>query len=241
VTRIRRAAPNRGPESPRHAELARARAAAAAEASGPPEEVGRWDLSATATLPIVAIHAALLPTGEVMIFSYPDAPRENSAQAWLWDPATNELTRRDPPLWQDPKDGQHKAAKHLVLGAHVHRRRGARRLRRQPRLRGRGLHVEGLDKVYTFDPFAKTWREQPDMAHGRSMEQVGGGVGRDSTAPSPQHASTPDQLQIELWDPATGEWRLGPPQTEAPRQRCGSLSSAGCPDARRASLECRLR
>ena len=74
----------------------RAATAAAAEA-GTPAEIGRWDFSATKTLPIVAIHAALLPTGKVMFFSYPLVPEwKNSAEAYLWDPATGTVTAQGP-------------------------------------------------------------------------------------------------------------------------------------------------
>ena len=34
----------------------------------------------------------------------------NTAQAWLWDPATGATKRVDPPLWRDPGDGQLKPA-----------------------------------------------------------------------------------------------------------------------------------
>ena len=38
-------------------------------AAGLPVDVGQWDASGTVTFPVVAIHAAMLPTGKVMIFS----------------------------------------------------------------------------------------------------------------------------------------------------------------------------
>ncbi|MEA2330360.1 MAG: hypothetical protein QOH58_498 [Thermoleophilaceae bacterium] len=354
-----------------------------------PAQVGRWDSAATVTLPIVAIHAAMLPTGKVMVFSFPQSPRQNSAQAWLWDPATGQKVRKDPPLWLDPKDGQMKAA-NIWCSGHTFTADG------ELVVFGGNLEFEGpdtswkgLNKIYTFDPFTETWREQPDMRHGRwyptgvrladgripitsgldesgvplmneevemftppaapgglgttsligntsysnpalppsgetyphmfampsgralvvgpektqtwfmntpgansftwtkapnmiqrrlwgtavpvpgepnkimalggtsyslipstnttevfdeanpaqgwqpasstvigrghantvllpdgSMVEVGGGVGRDDLTPSPQHAANPEQRQIELWDPQTREWRLGPAQAE---------------------------
>ncbi len=48
-----------------------------------------------------------------------------------------------------------------------------------------------------------------------SMVEVGGGVGSKSDFPSPLHAANPEQRQIEVWDPGTGEWRLGPAQSES--------------------------
>ena len=44
-----------------------------------------------------------------------------------------------------------------------------------------------------------------------SMVTVGGGVGaRDGD----QWAGDPEQRQVELWNPATGNWTLGPSQAE---------------------------
>ncbi len=69
------------------------------------------------------------------------------------------------------------------------------------------------------------WQTAPSLNIGRghantvllpdgSMVEVGGGVGRDNTYGSPLHAATEDQKQVELWDPLTGAWRLGPAQRE---------------------------
>jgi hypothetical protein len=139
----------------------------AAAAVGEPADVGRWDASATVDFPVVAIHAAMLPTGKVMIFSYPKSPEENSAQAWLWDPATGQKVRRDPPLWLDPKDGVMKAA-NIWCSGHTFTADG------ELVVFGGNLEFpdgtktyKGLNKVYTFNPFTETWKEQPDMRHGR--------------------------------------------------------------------------
>jgi hypothetical protein len=140
---------------------------AAAAAVGNFSEIGRWDPAATVTFPIVAIHAAMLPTGKVMIFSYPKDPQENSAQAWLWDPVTGVKVRRDPPLWLDPKDGQMKAA-NIWCSGHTFTADG------ELVVFGGNLEFpdgtkdyKGLNKVYTFNPWSETWKEQPDMRHGR--------------------------------------------------------------------------
>jgi hypothetical protein len=147
---------------------ARLVAAAAAEAAADdPAEVGRWDFSATVTFPIIAIHAVMLPTGKVMEFSFPKDPYVNSAQAWLWDPATGALTRRDPPLYRDPIDGQMKPA-NIWCSGHTFTADG------ELVVFGGNLDFptadkdyKGLNKVYTFNPWTETWREQPDMRHGR--------------------------------------------------------------------------
>ena len=141
-------------------------AIAAAAAAGEPEDVGRWDASATINFNVVAIHAAMLPTGKVMLFSYPKRRLvENSAQAWLWDPATERSPRKDPPLWRDPADGMIKPANIWCAGQTFTADGRAGRVRRQPALPGRHrIDYKGLNKVYTFNPFNETWTEQPDMA-----------------------------------------------------------------------------
>ena len=48
-----------------------------------------------------------------------------------------------------------------------------------------------------------------------SMVEVGGGRGSLDGFESPLHYAEPEKRHIELWDPATGKWRLGPEQTEA--------------------------
>ena len=48
-----------------------------------------------------------------------------------------------------------------------------------------------------------------------SMVEVGGGRGKLDSFQSPLHAATDEQRQIELWDPVTRDWQLGPAQTES--------------------------
>ncbi len=123
----------------------------------------------------MGIHAAMLPTGKVMWFSYPQNPSRgvgsgtapNTAQAWLWDPATGAAKRVDPPLWLDPADGVLKPAniwcagqtftadgRLVVFGGNLAFSSGS-------------VAYKGLNKVYTFNPWSETWREQPDMRQGR--------------------------------------------------------------------------
>ena len=147
----------------------------AAAAVGDPAEVGRWGVPFG--IPVMAVHAAVLPTGKVLWFSYPQnpAPRHgglgpaapNTAQAWLWNPVTGASARVDPPLWRDPADGVLKPANIWCSG--------------QTNLADGRLLVtggnlaystetaafKGLNKVYTFNPFNETWTEQPDMRQGR--------------------------------------------------------------------------
>jgi hypothetical protein len=175
-----------GPEHAREHALMRRRAArarageggsvrAAAAAAGPPEDVGRW--SAPFSIPVMAIHASVLPTGKVLWFSYPKNPNPNknggdynaanTSQAWLWDPATGQNKRVDPPLWRDPADGQMKPA-NIWCGGQAFTADGrlvvvGGNLQYSPPADS----FKGLNKVYTFNPFNETWTEQPDMRHGR--------------------------------------------------------------------------
>ena len=116
----------------------------------------------------------LLPTGKVMWFSYPQNPSRgagtgtapNTAQAWLWDPATGATKRVDPPLWRDPADGQLKPA-NIWCAGQTFTADGRLVVFGGNLASPRAGDYKGLDKVYTFNPFNETWTEQPDMGHGR--------------------------------------------------------------------------
>lgn len=126
---------------------------------GEPADVGQWEAAKT-PFPIVAIHAAQLPTGKIMIFSYPTYPnRPNSAEAYLWDPANP----GQPPVLKNPpglaniwcagqtftEDGEL-----VVFGGNLD-------------YESQSQTWKGLNRVFTFNPWNETWREQPRMAHGR--------------------------------------------------------------------------
>ena len=148
----RRALARRAPARPR------ARAANA--------DVGRW--GAPLPLPVMGIHAIMLPTGKVLMFAYPEnwsrkPSAANAATAYVWDPATGASRRVDPPV--DPATGlpvniwcggQSFLAdgRVLVTGGNL-------------RYQQTGYAYRGLNKVYTFNPFSETWTQQPDMRHGR--------------------------------------------------------------------------
>ena len=149
---------------------------AAAAAPDDPSVSGRW--GARFSIPVMAINAAMLPTGKVLWYAYPQNPSvgggpntPNTAQGWLWDPAkgsaSGAFNRVDPPLWRDPADGVMKPAniwcsgisfladgRVLVTGGNLAYQKGS-------------VYFKGLNKVYTFNPFNETWTEQPDMKDGR--------------------------------------------------------------------------
>src|SRR5215208_4066495 len=126
---------------------------------GDPADVGQWKTTKT-PFPIVAIHAALLPTGKVMFFSYPTYPtRPNNAEAYLWDPEHPEVApvQKDPPgkanIWCAGQTFS-AAGELVVFGGNLD-------------YETQSDTWKGLDKVFTFNPWTETWREQPKMAHGR--------------------------------------------------------------------------
>ncbi len=190
-------------------ERAQRAATAAAAAVGTPAEVGRWDFDATKTLPIVAIHSALLPTGKVMFFSYPQSPEwVNSAEAYLWDPASGAITRKDPPMEVDPKDGQLKPA-NIWCAGHTFTADG------ELVVFGGNLDFEsgptgwkGLNKVYTFDPFTEQWHRQPDMAQGPLVPDRRA----DGRRPHPDHERTRRDRHRTRW---TRTWRPSPRRPRA--------------------------
>ena len=155
--------------------LAAERSLGGPSASAIEETEGRWQ--PPFKIPVMAINAALLPTGKVLWYSYPanpnliaagpDAP--NTAQAWLWDPVTGHTKRVDPPLWLDPRDGQMKPANiwcsgtSFLIDGRVVVAGGNLRVQAHRQ----DTEFKGLDTVFTFDPFSETWTRQPDMEKGR--------------------------------------------------------------------------
>ncbi len=150
-------------------------APAAAAVAGDPADIGHW--AAPFSIPVMAVHAAMLPTGKVMWFAYPKNPNvrhggagpdsPNTAQAWLWDPATGQNTRVDPPLWRDPADGQLKPANIWCAGQSFTADGRVLVIGGNAAYSSDTSDFKGLNKAYTFNPFNETWTEQPDMRHGR--------------------------------------------------------------------------
>jgi hypothetical protein len=136
---------------------------ARADVSTTPRQAGRW--APAVPLPVIAINAAMLPTGKVLMFAYPARPGypgyENLAHAYLWDPRTGRSTQVDPPV--DAATGKPTNiwcggtsfladGRVLVTGGNVD----------DPQ---KDFH--GLDTVFTFNPFTGRWAEHERMAQGR--------------------------------------------------------------------------
>ncbi len=112
-------------------------------------------------MPVVGIHAAVLPTGKVMLFSQKvNDYKVDEAAAYLWDPTKAPGT-----------PGEYKAvppAANIWCGAQSLMADG------QLLVTGGTLDYasatsgwKGMKTVFTFDPWTETWTRQPDMARGR--------------------------------------------------------------------------
>ncbi len=162
------------------ADLSRAGLGSAADLSAADADVdGQW--SPPFDIPVMAIHAALLPTGKVLWFSYPTNPNPaqgggptvpNTAMAWLWDPAAGTgpaaFKRVDPPI--DPRTGKPAniwCAGQMFLADGRVLVTGGNAAYPDPSAPVGQKDFKGLDKVYTFNPYNETWTVQPDMNHGR--------------------------------------------------------------------------
>ena len=138
---------------------------ARASAVGPPAKVGQWHEPGPGgtpfLLPDYAIHAALLPTGKVMLWGYPVTPtrgeRPNLGNAWLWDPAagygSNAFKQVAPPNLSPI----YCSGESLLANGNLFIAGG--------NLADKGS--KGLDETFTFNPFNETWHRQRDLRHGR--------------------------------------------------------------------------
>jgi Concanavalin A-like lectin/glucanases superfamily/Galactose oxidase-like, Early set domain/Bacterial Ig domain len=108
-----------------------------------PALVGQW--TAPSNWPLVAVHANLLPTGDVLAWDGAD----QSGAAFIWRPTTNTFTSRNPPdnifcaghcLLPD--------GRLLVLGGHL-------------------ANFVGIPDANIFNPSTSTWTQIPSMGFGR--------------------------------------------------------------------------
>lgn len=152
--------------------LARASARIAAELPAP-DQVGRWE-SRTIPFPTYAINTVVVPTGEVLFWGRsPIDPgtgkRENVTEVWLWNPASGAFTEVQPPRMDLDGDGQQDDPAPLFCSGQSLLATG------EVLITGGNLaypdvlgpDYAGLDRIYTFDPWARRWTEQPRMSDGR--------------------------------------------------------------------------
>ena len=195
-----------------------------AAAAGRPAQVGRWYEPGPGTrpfqLPDYAIHAALLPTGKVMIWGYPATPRRgqrpNVGNAWLWDPAAgygHDAFKRVAPPDAAPI---YCSGESLLANGDLFISGGNRNL----------VKSEGLNTTFTFNPFTETWHRQGDMSHGRWYPgQVVLPDGRVAIlAGYTERGETQDNTQLEVW-----------PRRDLPPPSDATIDAEGLPVERIAS------
>ncbi|HEX5618392.1 MAG TPA: galactose oxidase-like domain-containing protein [Solirubrobacteraceae bacterium] len=166
-------------------------------------------------------HTFLMPSGRVLVAG-PDRP-----QTFFFDNPGNDMSftaiPHPGPTFQDRQWG----TAVLLPG-------GASGPTKVMMLGGSWLDSpNGVDAVNTTEVFdeadaAAGWNVAPSLNVGRghantvllpdgTMVEVGGGRGTTSkspTTPPAQYAASGAEKQVELWNPATGQWRLGPAQVE---------------------------
>jgi hypothetical protein len=170
-----------------------------APAVSTPAEVGQWyEPGPGATpflLPDYAIHAALLPTGKVILWGYPVTPtrgrRPNVGNAWLWDPAagygSNAFRQVAPPN----ASPIYCSGESLLANGNLFIAGGNLA----------DIDSKGLNETFTFNPFNETWHRQGDMAHGRWYPgQVVLPNGRVAILGGyTERGSTRNNSQLEVW------------------------------------------
>jgi hypothetical protein len=144
----------------------------------PPAEVGAWDPAGERPIvrggdrarSVPAINAVLLPTGKVLWFGPRlEDGRKFNTEAWAveWDPVTHEMTDVPPP--DDPRTGRPTAiycgGASLLADGRVLVTGGYLDDLQHPVT---GLQTwKGLDQVWTYDPFTRTWERHEDLGRGR--------------------------------------------------------------------------
>jgi hypothetical protein len=143
---------------------------------------------------LIAIHAAMLPTGKVLLFSAEHGVP--GIHGWLLDPDSLDLTNVPPPPGWNPDCAGHSFladGRLLVAGG---------TLSFNPLL--------GSKRAYLFDPYAEEWIRVEDMAGGRwyptNVTLPDGRILTMSGLNDTDGELNPD---IEVWDPnGTANWEL---------------------------------
>jgi len=149
-----------------------------------PAQVGRWD--GPYDWPMVAIHAILLYTGDVLLI---DGQSNGGMSAKVWNPSTGVFT--SVPVVPNHFCGGHAAlpdGRILVVGGHIQ-------------------SFLGIPDASIFDPLTKQWTSAPPMAFARwypTATPLGDGrmlITSGSITCQTCNASTP-----EIYDPTTNSW-----------------------------------
>jgi hypothetical protein len=115
--------------------------------SGNAAQVGRW--SVPIDLHVTAIHSALLPGGDVVLFSYP-APGKRGSDTWVWNSGTG-TSRQVPTV---PRRDVFCSGHSFLADGRLFVTGGA--------MWGSHLYLGALQTSF-FDPHTETWQPGPDM------------------------------------------------------------------------------
>lgn len=122
------------------------------QVGGDPADVGQW--LPPQPWPVIAIHMAMLPTGEVLAYSYPDGTQ--GSNAYTWDPETGVFTDVEG-MTDIFCSGLALLESGLVYTAGGN---------------DTNCSFQGRRDTYTFDPWTHTWTQLGDMATGRWYPNV---------------------------------------------------------------------
>jgi hypothetical protein len=144
--------------------------------------IGQW--SPPQAWPVTAVHNHMLPTGKVLFWGFSD-------EAWLWDPATADLTPAAP------------VGYNIFCTGHV--------LLPDGRLFVAGGHVSnsvGLPRAAIYDPTNNSWVRPSNMNAGRWYPTNTTLADGDVLVVSGDVDTTQGVNRLpQVWRPATGEWR----------------------------------
>ena len=152
------------------------------------------DWSEPFSLPLIAIHAAMLPTGKVLLFSAEHGVP--GIHGWIMDPVSLALTNVPPPPPWNPDCAGHSFlpdGRLLVAGGTL------------------GFTpTRGPRTAYIFDSFTEAWIPVEDMRAGRWYpSNITLPDGRVITVSGLNHTNGAINPDIELWDPkGTNNWEL---------------------------------
>lgn len=147
-----------------------------------PSIVGQW--SAVQTLPIVAVHAHMLPTGKVLFYPYTDDPH-------LWDPVTGTVTSATLAGFNTFCTGHTFLAdgRLFVAGGHI-------------------ANNVGLPNAAIYNPVTNSWTRLPDMNAGRWYPSNTTLANGDVLVVSGDQDTTVGVNTLpQVWQTASNSWR----------------------------------
>lgn len=150
-----------------------------------PARIGSWEVLSH-TSGVFAVHAAVLHTGKVLLFSG-TAERNLVKESRVWDPVTDTMTTQT-----FPED--------LFCAGHALLADG------QVLVNGGSNNPgQGIRSTFIFDPVAETWRKVGSMEFGRWYPTtITLPDGRILTFSG--RANGPPIVELEVFDPATESW-----------------------------------